>query len=70
MDAEEAQRLRREWFGKPCRHVQIEKEEIRGREMNEYVCLTCGSEFGSRKVWEKLLQKRKDLIEERNCCLL
>ena len=59
MDAKEAQNLRKEAFGKPCSHLQIEKEEKQGREMNEYVCLTCGSEFGSRKVWEKILQTRK-----------
>jgi DNA-directed RNA polymerase subunit RPC12/RpoP len=59
MDAKEAQCLRKEWFGKPCSHLQIEKEEKQGREMNEYVCLICGSEFGSRKVWEKLLHTRE-----------
>ncbi len=70
MDAEEAQRLRKEWFGKPCSHVQIEKEGKQGREMNEYACLTCGSEFVSREAWEKLLRTRKASIDQHSCSLL
>ena len=61
MDAKEAQNLRKELFGKPCSHLQIEKEEKQGREMSEYVCMECGSEFASRKVWEKILETRKAL---------
>ncbi len=70
MDAKEAQRLRRESFGKPCSHSQIEKEEQQGREMYVYVCLTCGSEFVSREVWEKILHNREASSNQLSSSLL
>ena len=70
MDAKEAQRLRRESFGKPCSHSQIEKEEQQGREMYVYACLTCGSEFVSREIWEKIIRTRKASIDQHSCSLL
>ena len=70
MDAKEAQRLRKESFGKPCGHSQIEKEEQQGSEMYVYACLECGAEFVSRKVWEKILRNREASSKQLSSSLL
>ena len=57
MEAEEAFRRRRETFGKPCPHTTVEKEYEHGLEIEAWVCSECGSEFGSREVWEKNFAK-------------
>ena len=55
MEAQEAARLRKETFGKPCSHETIEKEFELGIELDEWVCPKCGTEFVSKKVWAKML---------------
>ncbi len=59
MEMEEAFKLRRETFGRPCLHTDIEREYDQGSDTGEWVCTTCGSEFVDREVWEKLLQNQE-----------
>ncbi len=54
MDAQEARRLRHEWFGKSCAHTHIEQETGTGVPSETCVCTTCGAEFAKRDMWEKL----------------
>jgi len=54
MEAHEARRLRREWFGKPCDHPMVEREIGQGIPATMCVCPMCGSEFVKREIWEKI----------------
>ena len=55
MEAQEAKRLRKETFGKPCSHETIEMEYESGIELGYMACTTCGTEFLNKKVWAKML---------------
>ena len=54
MDAKEAYIRRREFFGKPCHHPQVEKEYEQGVDIGEYVCTICGSEFAKKDIWKQI----------------
>jgi len=48
MQYEEAERLRNEWHGKPCKHEDVEREYHLGSHTGDYVCTKCGQEFTRR----------------------
>ncbi len=56
MEAQDATRLRRETFGKPCMHEAIEKEYKQRVEIEEWACSKCGTEFVNKEVWAKIRQ--------------
>ncbi len=62
MEAKEAFRLRRETFGKPCIHGAVEKEYANGLDTGIWVCPKCGTEFGSRNVWAKILRNQQQEV--------
>ncbi|HOW87124.1 MAG TPA: hypothetical protein P5561_03360 [Candidatus Omnitrophota bacterium] len=43
MQANEAERLRKEWGAKPCEHPKWEKEYILGSDTGDKVCSQCGA---------------------------
>jgi len=59
MEAKEAFRLRRETFGQLCIHVTIVKEYEQDKDIGEWVCPQCGTEFAKREVWEKIHQNQQ-----------
>ena len=62
MEAQEALRLRKETFGKPCTHDAIEKEYELGVEIEIWTCIKCGTEFINQKVWTKIRQNLQQSI--------
>jgi hypothetical protein len=59
MEAQEAFRRRKETFGKPCVHTSVENLFAQGVYVHVWVCIECGTEFGSYAMWEKLLRNQQ-----------
>jgi len=62
MEAKEAFRLRRETFGQLCIHAIIVKEYDQGKDIGEWVCPECGTEFAKWDVWEKINRNQQQSI--------
>jgi len=48
MQAKNAERLRKEWGNKPCRHPKLDKEYMLGTQTGDFICIKCGKVFMSR----------------------
>ena len=57
MQYDEAEKLRKNWRGKSCKHEDVEKEYHLGSHTGDYVCTTCGHEFSSRQEAERACQQ-------------
>lgn len=67
MNAEEAQKHRKAWFGIPCGHPCLEQEILNETWTGMYVCQACGSEFSKVAMWEPV---HHFLERERASCVL
>lgn len=59
MEAQEVFRRRRETFGKLSIHTSAEKLFAQGVYIHVWVCIECGTEFGSYAMWEKQLREQQ-----------
>ncbi len=63
MQTDEAERMRKEWADKPCKHPKLEKEYYLGSATGDYVCTTCGEARGGRD-WNKTVEISAGLIKQ------
>ena len=53
MQADKAERLRRQWIAKgspPCEHAHLDKEYMEGMDTGDKVCITCGESFAPSEL--------------------
>lgn len=49
MQFKEAQQLRRNWDGKPCKHPAFDREYDLGAHTGDFICTTCGEVFSPQE---------------------
>jgi hypothetical protein len=62
---EEALRLRQNWAvqGNPsCSHPKVDRENFRGKDVDNYVCTVCGQSF-THGEWEREIEKRENEVK-------
>ena len=50
MEMRQAYVLRYQWGDKPCVHPQFTPQSYQGMPTGDFICTTCGREFGRKEV--------------------